>query len=163
MRFAYCKSDPAFRAALRARYRYILVDEFRTPTSRQIELLWELAADHRNVVAVGVARKPSTGSAAPRLEASRFSSSASPAFRAAIAPGRRGLSSRWWIITAPPRAFCARPRRSPALLTTRRSFPRRSCCRTSPTAKKSASWNSRRRKRKRVGSPRKSSACTQPG
>ena len=47
------KSDPAFRAALRARYRYILVDEFQDTNIAQIELLWELAADHRNVVAVG--------------------------------------------------------------------------------------------------------------
>jgi DNA helicase II / ATP-dependent DNA helicase PcrA len=47
------KSDPAFRDALRARYRYILVDEFQDTNIAQIELLWELAADHRNVVAVG--------------------------------------------------------------------------------------------------------------
>ena len=47
------KSDAAFRDALRARYRYILVDEFQDTNIAQIELLWELAADHRNVVAVG--------------------------------------------------------------------------------------------------------------
>jgi DNA helicase-2/ATP-dependent DNA helicase PcrA len=47
------RSDPAFAAALRARYRYILVDEFQDTNIAQIELLWQLAADHRNVVAVG--------------------------------------------------------------------------------------------------------------
>lgn len=47
------KSDPAFRDALRARYRYILVDEFQDTNIAQIELLWELAAGHCNVVAVG--------------------------------------------------------------------------------------------------------------
>ena len=47
------KSDPAFRDELRRRYRYILVDEFQDTNIAQIELLWELAGDHRNVVAVG--------------------------------------------------------------------------------------------------------------
>lgn len=47
------RSDPAFAAALRARYRYILVDEFQDTNIAQIELLWGLAADQRNVVAVG--------------------------------------------------------------------------------------------------------------
>ena len=47
------RSDPAFAAALRARYRYILVDEFQDTNIAQIELLWQLAADHRNVIAVG--------------------------------------------------------------------------------------------------------------
>ena len=47
------RSDPTFAAALRARYRYILVDEFQDTNIAQIELLWQLAADHRNVVAVG--------------------------------------------------------------------------------------------------------------
>jgi DNA helicase II / ATP-dependent DNA helicase PcrA len=47
------RSDLDFAAALRARYRYILVDEFQDTNIAQIELLWQLAADHRNVVAVG--------------------------------------------------------------------------------------------------------------
>ena len=47
------RSDPAFSAALRARYRYILVDEFQDTNIAQIELLWQLAGEHRNVVAVG--------------------------------------------------------------------------------------------------------------
>ena len=47
------RSDPAFAAALRTRYRYILVDEFQDTNIAQIELLGQLAADHRNVVAVG--------------------------------------------------------------------------------------------------------------
>lgn len=47
------RSDPMFAAALRARYRYVLVDEFQDTNIAQIELLWQLAADHRNVIAVG--------------------------------------------------------------------------------------------------------------
>ena len=47
------RSDPGFAAALRARYRYVLVDEFQDTNIAQIELLWQLASDHRNVVAVG--------------------------------------------------------------------------------------------------------------
>ena len=38
---------------LRERYRYILVDEFQDTNIAQLELLWLLAADHRNIVAVG--------------------------------------------------------------------------------------------------------------
>ena len=47
------RSDDAFASAVRGRYRYILVDEFQDTNIAQIELLWQLAADHRNVVAVG--------------------------------------------------------------------------------------------------------------
>ena len=47
------RRDPIFAAALRARYHYILVDEFQDTNIAQIELLWELTGDHRNVVAVG--------------------------------------------------------------------------------------------------------------
>jgi DNA helicase II / ATP-dependent DNA helicase PcrA len=47
------RGDPASAAALRSRYRYILVDEFQDTNIAQIELLWQLAGDHRNVVAVG--------------------------------------------------------------------------------------------------------------
>lgn len=47
------RNDAAFAAALRGRYRYILVDEFQDTNIAQIELLWQLAADHRNVIAVG--------------------------------------------------------------------------------------------------------------
>ena len=47
------RSDASLAAVLRARYRYVLVDEFQDTNIAQIELLWQLAADHRNVVAVG--------------------------------------------------------------------------------------------------------------
>jgi DNA helicase II / ATP-dependent DNA helicase PcrA len=47
------RSDPAFAAGLRGRYRYILVDEFQDTNIAQIELLWQLAAERRNVIAVG--------------------------------------------------------------------------------------------------------------
>ena len=39
--------------AQRARFRYILVDEFQDTNVAQIELLWRLAGEHRNIVAVG--------------------------------------------------------------------------------------------------------------
>jgi DNA helicase-2/ATP-dependent DNA helicase PcrA len=38
---------------LRSRFRYILVDEFQDTNIAQLELLWRLARDHRNIVAVG--------------------------------------------------------------------------------------------------------------
>lgn len=47
------RNDAARAAALRERYRYILVDEFQDTNIAQIELLWQLARHHRNVVAVG--------------------------------------------------------------------------------------------------------------
>jgi DNA helicase II / ATP-dependent DNA helicase PcrA len=47
------RTDSDFAVGLRGRYRYILVDEFQDTNIAQIELLWQLAADHRNVVAVG--------------------------------------------------------------------------------------------------------------
>lgn len=47
------RNDAAFAAALRGRYRYILVDEFQDTNIAQIELLWQLAAEPRNIIAVG--------------------------------------------------------------------------------------------------------------
>ena len=46
-------ADPEFAARQRARFRYILVDEFQDTNVAQIELLWRLAGEHRNIVAVG--------------------------------------------------------------------------------------------------------------
>jgi len=46
-------ADPEFAARLRERFRYILVDEFQDTNIAQLELLWRLAAGHRNIVAVG--------------------------------------------------------------------------------------------------------------
>jgi DNA helicase-2/ATP-dependent DNA helicase PcrA len=45
--------NPALLARLRERFRYILVDEFQDTNVAQLELLWRLAAEHRNIVAVG--------------------------------------------------------------------------------------------------------------
>lgn len=45
--------DPALAESLRERYRYILVDEFQDTNVAQLELLWQLAGGHRNIVAVG--------------------------------------------------------------------------------------------------------------
>src|SRR5260370_29137432 len=47
------RTDATFANALRARYRHVLVDEFQDTNIAQIELLWQLAGEHRNVVAVG--------------------------------------------------------------------------------------------------------------
>ncbi|HXQ97965.1 MAG TPA: ATP-dependent helicase, partial [Candidatus Limnocylindrales bacterium] len=46
-------ADDEFAARLRERFRYILVDEFQDTNIAQLEILWRLAADHRNIVAVG--------------------------------------------------------------------------------------------------------------
>jgi DNA helicase-2/ATP-dependent DNA helicase PcrA len=46
-------ANPEFAAALRERFRYILVDEFQDTNIAQLELLWRLAGTHRNIVAVG--------------------------------------------------------------------------------------------------------------
>ena len=47
------RSDPALLEKLRDQYRYILVDEFQDTNIAQLELLWLLAGDRRNIVAVG--------------------------------------------------------------------------------------------------------------
>jgi DNA helicase-2/ATP-dependent DNA helicase PcrA len=41
------------QAQIRQRFRYILVDEFQDTNVAQLELLWLLAGEHRNIVAVG--------------------------------------------------------------------------------------------------------------
>jgi DNA helicase-2/ATP-dependent DNA helicase PcrA len=46
-------ADPAFAEKLRSRFKYILVDEFQDTNIAQLELLWRLASDHRQIVAVG--------------------------------------------------------------------------------------------------------------
>ena len=38
---------------MRDQYRYILVDEFQDTNIAQLELLWLLAGDRRNIMAVG--------------------------------------------------------------------------------------------------------------
>jgi DNA helicase-2/ATP-dependent DNA helicase PcrA len=47
------RNDAALLAELRARYRYILVDEFQDTNIAQLELLHLLAGERRNVVVVG--------------------------------------------------------------------------------------------------------------
>ncbi len=47
------KDDAEFAASVRNRFRYILVDEFQDTNVAQIELLWRLGGEHRNIVAVG--------------------------------------------------------------------------------------------------------------
>jgi DNA helicase-2/ATP-dependent DNA helicase PcrA len=47
------RSDEALLERMRAQYKHILVDEFQDTNVSQLELLWLLAGDRRNIVAVG--------------------------------------------------------------------------------------------------------------
>jgi DNA helicase-2/ATP-dependent DNA helicase PcrA len=47
------RNDPALLAAMRERYRYILVDEFQDTNIAQLELLHLLCGERRNLVVVG--------------------------------------------------------------------------------------------------------------
>lgn len=47
------RDHPAVRDAVRARYRYLLVDEFQDMNNAQIELVLALGAGHRNMTVVG--------------------------------------------------------------------------------------------------------------
>jgi DNA helicase II / ATP-dependent DNA helicase PcrA len=47
------RKDPELLSRLRDQYRYILVDEFQDTNIAQLELLWLLAGDRRNILAVG--------------------------------------------------------------------------------------------------------------
>ncbi len=47
------RSDSALLTQMREQYRYILVDEFQDTNIAQLELLWLLAGERRNIVAVG--------------------------------------------------------------------------------------------------------------
>src|ERR1700731_5216677 len=47
------REDKALLEKLRARYRYILVDEFQDTNIAQLELLWQLGGKRPNLVVVG--------------------------------------------------------------------------------------------------------------
>jgi len=47
------REDDSLRETLRARYRYILVDEFQDTNIAQLEMLWLLGGDNPNLVVVG--------------------------------------------------------------------------------------------------------------
>src|SRR4029077_8085700 len=47
------REDGALREKLRARYRYLLVDEFQDTNIAQLELLWQLGGERPNLVVVG--------------------------------------------------------------------------------------------------------------
>ena len=47
------REDEALRRRMHEQYRYILVDEFQDTNIAQLELLWLLAGERRNIVAVG--------------------------------------------------------------------------------------------------------------
>jgi DNA helicase II / ATP-dependent DNA helicase PcrA len=61
------RTDAALLQNLRDQFHYILVDEFQDTNIVQLELLWLLAGERRNIVAVG-----DDDQAAPPSEASRF-------------------------------------------------------------------------------------------
>ncbi|HUJ30931.1 MAG TPA: ATP-dependent DNA helicase [Candidatus Acidoferrum sp.] len=50
---ALLQKDEELLAQMRSQYRYILVDEFQDTNIAQLELLWLLAGDRRNIMAVG--------------------------------------------------------------------------------------------------------------
>lgn len=50
---AALRSEPALLKRMRNQYRYVLVDEFQDTNIAQLELLWLLACEHRNIFAVG--------------------------------------------------------------------------------------------------------------
>jgi len=47
------RTDAALLSKLREQYRYILVDEFQDTNIAQLELLWQLAGERGNILAVG--------------------------------------------------------------------------------------------------------------
>src|SRR4029077_14137962 len=49
----HLRSNGALLEALRARYRYILVDEFQDTNIAQLQLLWLLGGERPNLVVVG--------------------------------------------------------------------------------------------------------------
>jgi DNA helicase II / ATP-dependent DNA helicase PcrA len=49
----HLRDNDALRESLRARYRYILVDEFQDTNIAQLELLWQLGNERPNLVVVG--------------------------------------------------------------------------------------------------------------
>ena len=49
----HLRANDALRETLRARYRYILVDEFQDTNIAQLELLWLLGGERPNLVVVG--------------------------------------------------------------------------------------------------------------
>ena len=53
MRCGRWTKNAALLARMRERFRYILVDEFQDTNVAQLELLWRLAGEHGNIVAVG--------------------------------------------------------------------------------------------------------------
>jgi ATP-dependent DNA helicase UvrD/PcrA len=50
---ATLKNDAELRAKMRDQFKYVLVDEFQDTNIAQLELLWLLAGERRNIVAVG--------------------------------------------------------------------------------------------------------------
>ena len=152
------------RRSCATRFRYILVDEFQDTNVAQIELLWRLAGDHRNIVAVG-----DNAQAIYRFRGASFGSFTIFLERFAGVPrGDRRAAARFMQPLVDnyrsTGAHSARGRAGHQLhRTDRRWCPRKSWCRTSTTAKKYASRNLLRRRTRPAGSPRKSSGCTRAG
>ena len=147
------RADENRLAALREQYRYILVDEFQDTNIAQLELLWLLAGERRNILAVGDDsqaiyrfRGASFGSFTIFLD--RFCGAAKEApverLAAEVADAELPLDA----------ANFARGRRSdPAQRAAAVACHTRRWSRKIPRAKKSASWNLRRRRKRRIGWP----------
>ena len=99
------------RQRMREQYRYILVDEFQDTNIAQLELLWLLAGERRNIIAVG-----DDDQAIYRFRGASFGSFTIFLKRfcgvsdcKAAAQQQRNSSSRFRRITARRNAFCAWP------------------------------------------------------
>jgi DNA helicase-2/ATP-dependent DNA helicase PcrA len=83
--------NPALLARMRERFQYLLVDEFQDTNIAQLELLWRLAGEHRNIVAVG-----DDAQAIYRFRGASFGSFTIFLERfAGVAPGNRGGAARF--------------------------------------------------------------------
>jgi len=108
------RADEALLARMREQYRYILVDEFQDTNIAQLELLWLLAGDRRNISRWATTIRRSTASAVRRSAVSRFSWKSSAGWAALCREGqRKSISYRFRKTTGHRNESCAwRGRRS---------------------------------------------------
>jgi ATP-dependent DNA helicase UvrD/PcrA len=92
------RERPAIRAALAARFRFVLVDEFQDTNRAQLELLLQLAGSRRNITVVGDADQGIYGFRGARTGNLERFSAAIP--NTARVPLRRNYRSRQSIIDA---------------------------------------------------------------
>ncbi len=111
MQYRLLRSDEALLKQMHEQYRYILVDEFQDTNIAQLELLWLLAGERRNIVAVG-----DDDQAIYRFRGASFGSFTiflkrfcGVTRREAAGPRRRSFWFRFRRTTARRSAFCAWP------------------------------------------------------